>query len=129
MLDHVAPGVFDYPVNPRSCAEFFADPRHHLAVALDDDLVVGMASAIHYVHPDKPAQLFINEVGVAPSHHRRGLGRRLIQVLLVLGRELGCSEAWVLTDEANTAARELYVSEGADPVPEHSLMYTFRFVP
>jgi hypothetical protein len=27
-------------------------------------------------------------------------------------RELGCTEAWVLTDEANVAARALYQSAG-----------------
>ena len=66
VLDRVADDVFDYPIDPRWTAEFLADRRHHLAVALDGDLVVGMASAVHYVHPDKPPELWINEVGVAP---------------------------------------------------------------
>jgi hypothetical protein len=43
VLDRVAPGVFDNAVDPRWAAEFLADLRHHLAVALDGDLVVGMA--------------------------------------------------------------------------------------
>jgi hypothetical protein len=63
VLDRVAEGVFDNPVGPRWAAEFFADPRHHLAVALDGGVVIGMASAVHYVHPDKPPQLWVNEVG------------------------------------------------------------------
>lgn len=53
VLDRVAPQVFDNAVDPRRAAEFLADPRHHLAVALDADVVVGMASGVHYVHPDK----------------------------------------------------------------------------
>jgi aminoglycoside 6'-N-acetyltransferase I len=80
LLD-VAPDVFDYAVDPRWAAEFAADPRHHLAVALVDGRVVGIASAVHYVHPDKAPALFVNEVGVAPSHQRQGLGRRLLAVL------------------------------------------------
>ena len=59
LLDRVAPEVFDNPIDPRQTAEFLADRRHHLAVALDGDLVVGMASAVHYVHPDKPPELWI----------------------------------------------------------------------
>ena len=36
-------------------------------------------SAVHYVHPDKlRPELWINEVGVAASHRRRGLGTRLL---------------------------------------------------
>jgi hypothetical protein len=39
VLDRVAPGVFDNPVDPRWTAEFLADVRHHLAAALDGDQV------------------------------------------------------------------------------------------
>jgi len=47
--DDVAAGVFDSPVSPGWAAEFFADARHHLAVALDAGRVVGMASGVHDV--------------------------------------------------------------------------------
>src|SRR5512146_1917798 len=90
LLGNVAPGVFDGPVDPRWSAEFFSDPRHHIAVALDAGLVVGMASAIHYVHPDKAPQLWINEVAVAPTHQGRRIGRRLLEALLQLARTLQC---------------------------------------
>lgn len=122
VLERVAPGVFDHDVDPNLAAEFVADPRHHLAVALDGGRVVGMASALHYVHPDKPPELWINEVGVAESHWRRGIGRRLLGTLLARGRELGCSQAWVATDEGNTAARRLYAAAGG--VEEAALIYT-----
>ncbi|EYB67162.1 hypothetical protein DEIPH_ctg050orf0010 [Deinococcus phoenicis] len=111
-LDNVAPEVFDGPVDPRWAAEFFADPRHHLAVALDGGTVVGMASAVHYLHPDKPPELFINEVGVAPTHQGQGLGRQLMAALLAHARTLGCVAAWVLTETDNAVARRLYTSAG-----------------
>jgi aminoglycoside 6'-N-acetyltransferase I len=76
-------------------------------------VIVGFASGVHYVHPDKPAELFINEVGIAPSHHRLGLGKAVVTSLLEVGRRLGCREAWVLTDRENTAAMALYASAGA----------------
>src|SRR5215831_12462565 len=101
VLTRIAPGVFDHDLNARSTVEFFADKRHHLAVALDGNLVVGMASAVHYVHPDKPPQLWINEVSVAETHRERGLGKRLLQCLIELAESLSCTEAWVLTDRAN----------------------------
>src|SRR6516165_10697843 len=86
VLDHVSPGVFENPIDPRWTAEFLADSRHHLAVAIDGNQVVGMASAVHYVHPDKPPELWINEVGVAPTHRAQGIGRRLLEALFERGR-------------------------------------------
>jgi aminoglycoside 6'-N-acetyltransferase I len=124
VLDHVAEGVFDNPVHPRWAAEFFADPRHHLAVALDGDLVVGMASAVHYVHPDKPPELWVNEVGVAPAYRNRGIGRALLQALFQRGKELGCREAWLGTEADNAAARRMYRAAGGEEAP--MVVYSFR---
>jgi GNAT superfamily N-acetyltransferase len=127
VLDNVADGVFDGPVDPHWSAEFFADPRHHLAVALDGDLVVGIASAVVYVHPDKAPHLWINEVGVAPTHQNRGIARRLVAALLEHGRALGCVEAWVATERSNVAAMRVYAAVGGKESPEAIVMYTYRF--
>ncbi|MBC7791052.1 MAG: GNAT family N-acetyltransferase [Anaerolineae bacterium] len=124
ILARVGHDVFDGPVDPRWTAEFLADPRHHLAIALDAGCVVGMASALHYVHPDKAPDLWINEVGVASTHRSQGIGRRLLDALLEHGRTLGCREAWVLTDETNAVARRLYSSAGGVDSP--AVMYTFE---
>lgn len=129
VLQHVAPDVFDEPVHPRWAAEFLADARHHLAVALDGSLVVGMASAVHYVHPDKAPALWINEVGVAPSHQRRGLGARLVRTLLDHGQALGCTEAWLGTEPDNTAARALYRAAGGHEEAERFVEYTWTLAP
>jgi aminoglycoside 6'-N-acetyltransferase I len=124
VLERVAPGVFDNAVDPRWTAEFFADPRHHLVVALDGDVVVAMASAVHYCHPDKAPQLWINEVGVATTHQGRGIGKRLLERLMELAAKLECTEAWVLTDRANTIAQRLYEGAGAATPADDCLMYT-----
>jgi aminoglycoside 6'-N-acetyltransferase I len=125
VLERVAPGVFDDPVQPHWTRDFLLDPRHHLVVALDHGVVVGMASAVDYVHPDKAPQLWINEVGVAPSHQRRGIGRQLLDAILAHGRALGCTEAWLGTEETNVAARRLY--EGAGATPQAFMLYEFLF--
>jgi len=93
VLANVASDVFDGPVEPRWSAEFLADGRHHLVVALDGECVVGMASAVHYVHPDKSPELWVNEVGVADSYQGQGIGQKLLAALFAHGRTLGCSEA------------------------------------
>ena len=125
LLESVAPDVFDEPIDANWSAEFLADPRHHLAVAIEEGLIVGMASAVHYIHPDKPPDLWINEVGVAETHRRRGLARRLLEALFERGRGLGCSEAWVLADQSNTVAHRLYASAGGRASPEPAIMFEF----
>jgi aminoglycoside 6'-N-acetyltransferase I len=117
VLERVAPDVFDNPIDPALAREFLADPRHHIAVAISDGIVVGMASAVHYIHPDKPMELWVNEVAVAPTHQQRGIGKRLLAALLDHGRALGCKQAWLGAEESNMAARRLYVSAGAQEAP------------
>lgn len=126
VLGRVAPDVFDHEVNPAWAAEFLRDPRHHLVVAIDAGVVIGFVSAIDYVHPDKPAQLFINEVGVAPSHQRRGIGRKLMAAMFDVGRSLGCREAWVGTEHDNTGARRLYASLKESRPPEDFVLFEFK---
>ena len=125
VLQNIAPDVFDNPVDCHLDAEFLRDRRHHLAVALDKDVVVGFASGVTYVHPDKPVELWINEVAVAPSHRDQGVGKRILDIFLEFGRAAGCHEAWVLTDRSNTAAMKLYESVGGTEVPGDTVMYSF----
>jgi GNAT superfamily N-acetyltransferase len=125
VLGRIAPDVFDDVLQPDLVAEFLRDDRHHIAVAVDAGEVVGFASAVHYVHPDKPAELWINEVGVAPSHQGRGIGKAVLRTLLQHGRRLGCGQAWVLTDRANLAAMRLYASAGGRADAPDTVMFEF----
>jgi ribosomal protein S18 acetylase RimI-like enzyme len=86
---------------------------------------VGIVSAVHYVHPDKPTELWINEVGVAPEYRRRGVGAALIERMLAHARELGCELAWVLTDDSNAAALRLYSASGGVRAKELAVMFEF----
>ena|SRR5688572_30192481 len=124
-LAAVAPGVFDNAIDPALVSEFLSDPRHHLAVAIAGGQVIGFASGVHYVHPDKPAELWINEVGVSPDHQGRGVGKAVVRALLEHGKRLGCEQAWVLTDSENAAAMRLYASVGGHADQHPSVMFTF----
>ena len=123
VLGNVAPDVFDHAIDLRLLEEFLGDPRHHLAVAIDAGQVIGFASGVHYVHPDKPAELWINEVGVSPEHQGKGVGKAVVRALLDHAQRLGCEQAWVLTDDANRAAMKLYGSLGG--TAESAVMFTF----
>lgn len=129
VLDRVAPDVFDHAIDARSTAEFLADSRHHLAVAVDGPEVVGMASGVHYVHPDKPPELWVNEVAVAPGYRNQGIGRKLLEALFERVRSLGCHQAWVATEPSNTPARRLYAAVGGKESPLPFVMVEFDLEP
>jgi ribosomal protein S18 acetylase RimI-like enzyme len=130
VLERVAPEVFDDTPRPDLSREFLTDPRHHLAVAISEDgLVVGMASGVHYVHPDKEPQMFINEVGVSPAHEGQGLGKRLVAALLNRASALGCTEAWTATEPENARAQALYSRAGGVKDQTPFVMFTFPLTP
>lgn len=123
VLSSVAPDVFDKPVDGALATEFLRDPRHDLAVALDEGRVVGMASGVYSIHPDKGPELWVKEVAVAEPYRRQRVGSALLEALFERARDLGCSEAWVLTDATNEPARRLYGGLGGSESP--ALMYSF----
>lgn len=125
-LDRLAPEVFDNAIDPVQLARFLSDPRHLMLVAIEDGLVVGMASAVEYFHPDKPPQMWINEVGVSPAWQRRGIGRALTAALVEAARQRGCAYAWLGTDRDNTAAQACFRSVPDVEPPQPFLLYEWE---
>lgn len=127
LLDNIAPDVFDNAIDPTSLAAFLADPRHIMFVAVHDGAVVGMASAFEYFHPDKPPQIFVNEVGVTPAHRRRGVGRKLVEALLDTARARGCVFACLRTASDNLPGQACFASVPGVAKPQPFLLYEWDF--
>lgn len=125
LLESVDDDVFDHAVTPDFVRELLSNPFHALFVAMVEGQVVGMATGIVHLHPDKPRSLFINEVGVAVRHLRRGIGTQLISSLFEWGRSQGCVEAWVATDVDNSAAQFFYESTGGIRGEEPAVVYVY----
>ncbi|MEO1494971.1 MAG: GNAT family N-acetyltransferase [Pseudomonadota bacterium] len=125
VLNRIAPDVFDHAIRADSRDAFLSCPRHVLIVALDDDLVVGMATGVEYIHPDKAPQFWINEVGVAPDYQRLGIGRRLVRALFAEAKRRGCSEAWLGTEPDNIPARACYDGLPGGEKPEPFVLYAW----
>jgi GNAT superfamily N-acetyltransferase len=125
-----ATDLFDDPPRPDMAQRFLAHPDHHLLAGIADGAMIGFASAVTYLHPDKPLECWINEVGVSDVWQRRGVGRQLINATLAHAWQLGCEAAWVLTNSSNRAARGLYAACGGMPTPaarhgDGVIMYSF----
>ena len=102
--------VFDGPIRPDLAKAYLAHPDYLIALASDGDKVVGMATGLYYFHPDKPLEFFVNEVGVAESHQRQGIAKRLMTTLFDAARRRGVKYAWVGTEDDNIPAKALYAA-------------------
>ena len=117
----IAPDVFDEPIQPGRLKDYLRSPGHIMVLALEDTLVVGQCAGVIHSHPDKPTELYVDEVGTASTHRRQGIARAMLDELFAWGRELGCEEAWLGTELDNDAANALY--RGYRPVEDEAIQY------
>ncbi len=110
-LDNVDPDVFDHAIQPSRLAEYLSDARHAMFVAVDDGLVVGQIRGSVHLQPDRASDLYIDNLGTAPSHQRRGIAAAMIAAMLDWGKAQGCTYAWVATETDNDGAKGFYASQ------------------
>ena len=108
MFQSIAPDVFDEPVRPDRLRDYLRSPGHLMVLAFEGDLVVGQCAGVLHRHPDKPTELYVDEVGTASTHLRQGIARMMMDELFAWGREFGCTEAWLGTETDNEPAKALY---------------------
>lgn len=126
LLNNLAEEVFDHKINPNSLQSFLECPRHIMLLAVENEVVIGMVSAVEYFHPDKPSQLWINEIGVAPKQQNKEIGRQLIKEAIVQGKKRGCKYTWLGTDIDNFKAQRCFASIPNGNQPEKFLLYEWE---
>lgn len=102
--------VFDGSIKPDRVAAYVAQANHHMLVAVADGRVIGQVLAVVHRHPDKPTELYIDDLAVAEAHQRQGIATRLVRAAIEQGRRAGCEEIWVGTEPDNEAAGAFYRS-------------------
>jgi GNAT superfamily N-acetyltransferase len=63
---------------------------------------------------------------VLPEYQRQGVGKRLISELKKICRERNVSKMYVLTEESNTAAMNLYKSTGGKRIIPDSVVFLYK---
>ena len=125
LLDRVADDVFDDDIDPVKLTAYLAIPGRLMVLGVDDGLVVGQARGMIQRHPDKPTELYVDNLGVTPDRQREKIATRLLDELTAWGLENGCEGAWVATETDNEPARALYALRGAEP--ETFVVYFYPF--
>lgn len=123
ILDRVAKGTFDHAIDPARLKAYLENPANWMGVAIHEGLVVGMVMAVIHTHPDKPTELFLDEIGTGDEWRRKGIARLLMQALFDRADEEGIEEIWLGTEPDNDAANGLY--QGFKHEREDAVIYYF----
>lgn len=123
LLDRVAKGTFDHTIDPARLKAYLENPANWMGVAINEGLVVGMVMAVIHTHPDKPTELFLDEIGTGDDWRRKGIARLLMQALFDRADEEGIEEIWLGTEPDNIEANGLY--KGFRHEREDAVIYYF----
>ena len=113
--------------SPERAAELLADERTVFLVAFESE-PIGFVLAYELLRRQgDPSRLFVYEVGVAPEARRRGVATELLRELARIARARGIRSGFVLTNEANEAAMELYRSLGGVRPNADDVLFDFEY--
>ena len=122
-LDAVVPLLDAYrqfyqqPPDPQAARVFLRDKFHHgesvIFLAWDGSTPVGLTQLFPSFSSVSMARVFLlNDLFVAPSHRRQGVGALLLDAAVQYGRSLGAVRLSLTTNIANVTAQATYEAQG-----------------
>ncbi|MEM7688363.1 MAG: GNAT family N-acetyltransferase [Pseudomonadota bacterium] len=121
LLGCIAAGTFDHAIDPERLTRYLANPCNWMIVAMVEGIVVSMCMCVVHDHPDKPTELFLDEIGTGDDWRQQGAARALIKKVFERADAEGIEEIWLGTEPDNVAVRALY--EGTGAKSEEALIY------
>jgi ribosomal protein S18 acetylase RimI-like enzyme len=113
-------------VEPQS--DLLAEERTIFLVAFDGHDPIGFLLAYELSRRrGERSQLFVYEVGVGEGRRRQGVATALFRELARIARARGIRRGFVLTNEANEAAMELYRSLGGERPNTDDVLFDFEY--
>ncbi len=110
ILNNYDEDIFDEKIDTYRLAAMLKERNNILLVAVNEGAVIGQVLGVIHRHPDKPTELYIDDLGVSEKFQRRGVATRLIEQLFTIGIARGCEEIWVATEPENDPAIKFYES-------------------
>ena len=96
----------------------FGDPPAGRALLAWEETVLAGFAGYQFIWPSSAltVSLYLKELYVAAAYRRSGVGRLLMNRLLAVARERGCTRVEWTVDAPNAGARAFYESLGAAPL-------------
>ena len=111
-----------------SLVAFLGNPANYLLIAEAGGEVGGFLVAYRLERADRDSsQMFVYELGVAPSWRGQGLATALVEGITALARAEGMFEAFVVTSQRNEAARRLYARTGGMVEDDAAVLFVYPF--
>lgn len=117
LLERVDQDIFDHEISSDCLAGYMSDPNCVMILAIAGELVVGQIRGMIHRHPDRAAELYFDNAGVAPAFQRCGIATRLFAEIVRVGKERGCRDVWLGTEPDNEPAKAFYLSLGLKMQP------------
>jgi aminoglycoside 3-N-acetyltransferase I len=109
-----------------SLSRFLSNLANYLFVALDNDEPVGFVLAYQLQRIDtESAKMFLYEIDVAEKYRRRGIASALIARLNRICQSASFINMFVLTNESNIPATNLYSKTGGHRKHSDDLMFVY----
>jgi GNAT superfamily N-acetyltransferase len=106
-------------------APFLSRPETVMFVVEDDSGPCGCVYGHELAHPSGERTMLLYSLDVAENVRRRGYGAALVNAFVEHARDIGCTEVWVLTDDANPAALATYSAAGGHRDPADQVMFVW----
>ena len=88
---------FSKPVNP----EYLSDPNSSTIVISIEDIIVGVAS-IHIIKKLTRILGIIEDVAVNEKYRGKGVGKKLVERLILIGKQKNCDKIVLSSSEENS---------------------------
>jgi GNAT superfamily N-acetyltransferase len=108
---------------------FLGRPETALLIVEHGDDVAGWVYGHELLHPDGEKTMLLYALDVASAHRGQGWGQALVSAFVGHASSRGCTEVWVLTDNANRAAMATYAAAGGSTNGGGPAMFTWRLAP
>jgi [ribosomal protein S18]-alanine N-acetyltransferase len=102
---------FSHPWTPRNFTDAMADPPRSRVVVVRTAAAAAAPErgiVAYCVYEVVAGELHVHNLAVHPVHRQRGLGRRLMELVLRVGRHRGAVSAFLEVRRSNRAALSLY---------------------
>ncbi len=87
LLYSVAADVFDEEIDVDFLSRYVREENHIMLVALHENTIIAQVLSIIHKHPDKPTELYVDDLGVAPEFQREGIATLMMKQLFALRKE------------------------------------------
>ena len=110
VLDNLEDDIFDEKIVPHRLTALLSEQNQIMLVAILEGVVIGQVLAVIHRHPDKPTELYIDDLAVSKTLRRRRIATRLLEELFRIGMNKGCEVVWVAAEPDNEPAKKFYSS-------------------